>query len=301
MRKSTADEILGLTITAIFSVFIWAIAYKLLSVSFLHTFAIAVLVLASIAPLFFIGFVITLLAARIQQPSLALNNQLSAQNKQAIRNQAIFKIKNIIDKHLETLARRRLMLITVDHYGIADGSAWNKEVQRFVDKVVRPELSGPEAAAVAPQMNALFQEMIEDRVRLRSDEIEVSLDFSEQFTPTQFEQWCAKILTSMTWNATTTKASGDQGADVIADKDGTRIVLQCKLYNGTVGNKAVQEAYSAQRHYATNVSAVVTNAVFSTSARELAKTTGVLLLHYTDLTRLDSLLVTHRSSPLPRP
>src|SRR5208283_2756852 len=55
-------------------------------------------------------------------------------------------------------------------------------------------------------------------------------------------------------------------------------------------NKAVQEAYSAQRHYATNASAVATNAKFSPSARKLASTTGVLLLHYGDLTRLDSLL-----------
>jgi restriction system protein len=92
------------------------------------------------------------------------------------------------------------------------------------------------------------------------------------------------------WNTTVTKASGDQGADVVADKSGVRIVLQCKLYSGPVGNKAVQEAFTAQRHYAVHRSAVVTNAEFTKSARELASTTGVLLLHYSDLTRLDELL-----------
>jgi restriction system protein len=208
----------------------------------------------------------------------------------SIRIETISKIQEIVDRHIETLARRRLALLTIDHYGIADGSAWNKEVQRFVDKVVRPELSEQEAGAVASNMNALFQEMIEVRVRLRSDEIEAELDYSDAFTPTQFEQWCAKTLNSKGWKAITTKASGDQGADVIAEKKGTRVVLQCKLYSGTVGNKAVQEAYSAQRHYATNASAVVTNANFSPSARKLASTTGVFLLHYGDLTRLDSLL-----------
>lgn len=278
-------------------------AYLCLSIPFLRPFAIGALILCSIAPAIFAIFAIIFLANAVQDLFERKTRQTSTQNKEIdplifIRVQAVAKIKGIIDKHIETLARRRLMLVTVDHYGIADGSSWNKEVQRFVDKVVRPELSDQEAETVAPQMNAIFQEMIEDRVRIRSDEIEADLDFSVKFTPTQFEEWCAKTLNAKGWKAITTKASGDQGADVIADKEGVRIVLQCKLYSGTVGNKAVQEAYSAQRHYATNASAVVTNAEFSPSARELAVTTGVLLLHYGDLTRLDSLLIDFPASLL---
>ena len=302
-NSSTAEGVvqaIGMTVGCIF---ICSIAYLCLSIEFLHTFAVILIIIFSIPLVIIVPFAIWLPVAAIQdfferktrRSALALNNQSSTEHKEIdplifIRLQAVSKIKGIIDKHIETLARRRLMLVTVDHYGIADGSAWNKEVQRFVDKVVRPQLSGQEAETVAPQMNAIFQEMIEDRVRLRSDEIEADLDFSENITPTQFEQWCAKTLNAKGWKAITTKASGDQGADVIASKEGLRIVLQCKLYSGTVGNKAVQEAYSAQRHYGTNASAVVTNAEFSSAARKLATTTCVLLLHYGDLTRLDSLL-----------
>jgi len=88
-----------------------------------------------------------------------------------------------------------------------------------------------------------------------------------------------------------TKATGDQGADVIAEKDGARMVLQCKLYSSPVGNKAVQEAFAAQRHYRANASAVVTNAAYTASAISLAATTGVQLLHYTDLNRLACAIV----------
>lgn len=295
-NTETILEGIGLTIACLF---IGGLAYLCLSIEFLHTFAVVVLVLVSVLLLVIAFFAIMIPYAAIQdlrsrqRPffSSSTSEKRKIDPRTLIRVKAISKIRGIIDKHMETLARRRLMLVKIDHYGVVDGSEWNEEVQRFVDKVVRPELSEPEALVVAPIMNVLFQEMIEDRVRLRSDEIEAELDYSANFTPSQFEQWCAKTLNAKGWKAVTTKGSGDQGADVLADKDGIRIVLQCKHYNGTVGNKAVQEAYSAQRHYATNASAVVTNAEFSPAARELAGTTGVLLLHYGDLTRLDRLLL----------
>lgn len=201
------------------------------------------------------------------------------------------KISASVDQHLETLARKRLALVSLDEYGTVQGSAWNKEIQYFADRVVRPELSEDEAIAVATAgMTRIFQELAEDRIAKRTDEIELELSFDKVTTPIEFERWCARLLDSRGWTATVTKGSGDQGADVLAQKDGHSIVLQCKLYTGSVGNKAVQEAFSAQRHYLTSRSAVVTNSEFTKSAHELARTTKVLLLHYSDLNRLDSLI-----------
>jgi restriction system protein len=181
-------------------------------------------------------------------------------------------------------------LVRVDHYGVVEGSDWNREVQHFVDKVVRPQLSTEEAEAVAPQMKAIFQELIEDRVAARVDEIESRLQFDDVSSPGAFERWCATELEKCGWIASVTKASGDQGADVLAQKEDKSIILQCKLYSSPVGNRAVQEAFSAQRHYAAHRSAVVSNASYTKSAQELARTTRVLLLHFSDLGRLDSLL-----------
>jgi restriction system protein len=65
--------------------------------------------------------------------------------------------------------------------------------------------------------------------------------------------------------------------------------VQCKLYAQPVGNKAVQEALAAQRYYATDHAAVVSNAAFTRSAVQLARSAGVLLLHVSDLDRLDHL------------
>jgi hypothetical protein len=55
------------------------------------------------------------------------------------------------------------------------------------------------------------------------------------------------------------------------------------LYSNTVGNKAVQEVFAAKTHLSANFAAVVSNRSYTRSAKELAVTTGVLLLDYSQL------------------
>ncbi len=68
------------------------------------------------------------------------------------------------------------------------------------------------------------------------------LTFSDDMTANEFETYCAEELGRAGWNARVTMRSRDQGVDVVAEKLGVRVVLQCKLYSRPVGNKAVQEA-----------------------------------------------------------
>jgi restriction system protein len=70
--------------------------------------------------------------------------------------------------------------------------------------------------------------------------------------------------------------------DIIAERDGKRIVVQCKFYSKPVGNKAVQEA-AARLHGRADKAIVVSNAAYTKAARQLAGTTGVILLHHDDL------------------
>lgn len=215
----------------------------------------------------------------------------------AARTKARSKVRRIVKHHIESLARHRIALVRVDHYGVADGSAWNREVQHFVDKVVRPELTEEEAFSLTEnnQFSTIFQELIEDAVRLRAEEIEESLTFSDTMSPHEFEKWCANELEKLGWKCITTQATGDQGADVVAEKklgktETIRIVLQCKLWSSAVGNKAVQEAHAAKAHYIASHAAVVTNAKFTASAKQLAQSTNVFLWHFSDLERIDKLL-----------
>ena len=61
------------------------------------------------------------------------------------------------------------------------------------------------------------------------------------------------------------------------------MVVQCKLYSQPVGNKAVQEAFAAKNFQGCDVAVVVSNASYTQSARQIASTTGVLLLHHDEL------------------
>jgi HJR/Mrr/RecB family endonuclease len=68
-----------------------------------------------------------------------------------------------------------------------------------------------------------------------------------------------------------------------------RAIFQCKLYGRPVGNDAVQEAATGRLHEPAQYAAVVSNNDYMRSARELAATTEVRLIHHTDLQNIDSI------------
>lgn len=94
----------------------------------------------------------------------------------------------------------------------------------------------------------------------------------------QYEHECAKLLRKNGFtNIQITKASGDQGIDIIANAFGKKYGIQCKYYTSPVGNFSVQEAYAGARFYNCDIAAVLTNSTFTPAAIELAKKTHVVL------------------------
>ena len=95
----------------------------------------------------------------------------------------------------------------------------------------------------------------------------------------QYEQKCAQYLREQGYtNVTVTRGSGDQGVDITAMKDGKKHAIQCKYYEGSVGNKAIQEVYAGAAFYNCSVAMVITNSFFTKSAKELAKKLKVILV-----------------------
>lgn len=93
-----------------------------------------------------------------------------------------------------------------------------------------------------------------------------------------FEYFCAELLRKKGFkNVEVTKGSGDQGIDIIAYRDDVKYGIQCKCYSHDIGNKAIQEAYAGAKFYDCHVPVVLTNRYFTTSAKELAQKTQVLL------------------------
>jgi HJR/Mrr/RecB family endonuclease len=108
--------------------------------------------------------------------------------------------------------------------------------------------------------------------------------------PYEYEHLVANQLCSLGWEAYPTSGSGDQGADVVAEKHGLKFVIQCKLYSQPVGNKAVQEVTSARDFYRAFGALVVTNNDYTKSARQLAESQSVWLLHDSQLGEWDEMI-----------
>lgn len=92
-----------------------------------------------------------------------------------------------------------------------------------------------------------------------------------------FEIFITNLFNNLGYKAERTKASGDQGIDVIATKGKVKIAIQTKCYSRPVGNHAVMEAVAGGKYYNADKVMVVTNSTFTRSAIELAQSNNVVL------------------------
>jgi restriction system protein len=199
------------------------------------------------------------------------------------------RIWKIVSPHVPALVRKHRQLKRVDEYGLPDDKRWFRELDRFCEGLVYPGLgvlpppkphgmkAQPRRGEVERMVDSIISE-VEQRTRR-----EFADQFNREMTPLEYEEFCACRLREAGWVATVTKATGDQGADIVANRGTETLVVQCKHYTSPVGHKAVQEIVAATRHYSAQKAAVVTSGSYTASARELACTNNVLLLSHDDI------------------
>ena len=97
------------------------------------------------------------------------------------------------------------------------------------------------------------------------------MDFSSM-SGWDFERYCADCLLKKGFTkAEVTSGSGDHGVDIIAEQNGIRFGIQCKLYQGQIPNKAVQEAYTGASYYDCDVAVIMSNSELTKQAQVEAK------------------------------
>jgi predicted helicase len=92
-----------------------------------------------------------------------------------------------------------------------------------------------------------------------------------------FERYMASVFEALGYNATILGGTGDQGVDLLLQKENEFIAVQCKNYQQPVGNTPIQEIYAGAKHHAAHHAWVVAPAGFTKWAVELARSTGVEL------------------------
>ena len=120
-----------------------------------------------------------------------------------------------------------------------------------------------------------FVDSIEDEIE-EPDKTDIT--YVDGMEGHEFEYFCADLLRRHGFvNVSVTPGSGDQGVDVLAEKEGVKYAVQCKNYASPLSNTPVQEVNAGKTFYRCHVGVVMTNSTFTPGAMELAEATGVLL------------------------
>lgn len=233
-------------------------------------------------------------------PGYDLSTFTQSSNYLAIKDSLSWKVLECValksvEPHLKALSRKRSQLVYTDEYGRENNSKWKKELEYFVGEVMLPVgtagLSQQALNLLEGGYESFLSESSDKSVKLHwinwlegiTAESQPVARVHGDMTGHEYEHYVAEIIRNDGWDASVTKGSGDHGADIIATQGGVRLVVQCKQYSSAVGNKSVQEAYSAKGFYECHCACVVTNSSFTPAAKQAARKLGVRLLHHDDL------------------
>ena len=110
------------------------------------------------------------------------------------------------------------------------------------------------------------------------NELDNPIEIIDDMEGIEFEKVCADILSGNGFkNIMVTQGSGDQGIDVLAEKDDIKYAIQCKRYSSKLSNTPIQEVHAGRKYYKCQIGVVMTNNYFTKGAIELAEETGTLL------------------------
>lgn len=100
---------------------------------------------------------------------------------------------------------------------------------------------------------------------------------------TDFERFLAGFFSKLGYHVEHTGHIADLGVDLILKKDGKRIALQAKRYQGNVGPDAVREVVTVLKPRNCESGMVVTNSYYTEEAKMLARANDIVLWNRNDL------------------
>lgn len=199
------------------------------------------------------------------------------------------KIANIIVLHIATLAKRRELLVTTDPYGTPLLNEWKNELNGFIKTQITPKILDKESPFFADYRWKLPSE-IDMMVLSYANGSQLRPEFREGMTPYEFEVFCADLLTMAGWNARVTPESRAQGVNISAERGNFRLVVQCKPSKLPIGPDAVQAIIDGRLQANADYAALVSNREFTEPASHLARISGIFLLHYSELEKINLIL-----------
>ena len=132
--------------------------------------------------------------------------------------------------------------------------------------------------------------------RRTPDPAPFSLEALQDLTPSEFEVWVQRAFQQRGYFVANTPDMADHGVDLrMVAPDGEPAIVQCKRYEGTVGEPAVRDLYGAMQHDGVPRGFLVTTGRFSSAAVQWAAGRPIELIDGSRLPALAS------SQPLVEP
>lgn len=109
-------------------------------------------------------------------------------------------------------------------------------------------------------------------------------------SPEQFERWCETRLKEAGYRTWLVGGQADHGIDLEAERDGRKVVVQCKRYAGArvVGEPQLRDLYGAMHAHNAAGAILITAGSFSSAARAWASGKPIELWDVEHLARLPS-------------
>ena len=115
------------------------------------------------------------------------------------------------------------------------------------------------------------------KLKLSTNEKE-QLNIIDNMSGIEFEKFMCAMLTKNGYtNVKMTKASGDHGADILAEYNNEKYAFQCKRFESKVSSKPIGEVLRGINYYNCNNGVVITNNYFTKQAMDEAKVNNVEL------------------------
>ncbi len=208
------------------------------------------------------------------------------------RSRLVRVARDVTLRYARLLAVKQKQLVIHDGYGNYQLQPWIDHVDYFIGHVVLREARarGLRVDGVTRGTDSWARLTRMLLATLHAQEDGAPVGDADIISGEHYETLCRNLLQAEGWRVDTTPVTGDQGADLIAEASGRRVIIQCKFHARPIANKAVQEAHAAVGFHAGDHAAVVSNASFTRSARQLAQVNGVLLLHHDQLADLGRLI-----------
>lgn len=210
--------------------------------------------------------------------------------KKDLNNKLSEDIQSIIENNIKIVAAAYRTSVTSNSFGKKNYNKFIPELAEFIEdhskvlkRVRKYYLTLYPEEIYEPYEIDLVNDSVIEFIENEIEELYQNADYTDEIDPFEYEHYCAEQFKKNGWIAEATQGSSDQGVDVKASKDGIDLVAQCKRFAKPVGNKAVQEVVAGIKYYAANKGIVIAPNGFTKSARKLAESNNIDLIHHSEI------------------